>query len=257
MRLVLITGASSGIGRQLALQLADKGYSLILVGRHLPALQEVAALIGTRVEVEIFQADLAQDRSKLLALMDARLPDYVVNNAGFGLYGQVISVPFEELQEMVDVNCMAVMEISQHAINLFKHHKKPGVILNISSALGFFPCPFSAVYAASKAFVTSFSQAVDEEVRPLGIRVLTACPGQVATAFRSRASKGYASTAKSSRLVLDPKQVASLLIKQMESKHALQIIDWKYRFLLFSTKLIPGRWVRQFLASTLRKLHVQ
>jgi uncharacterized protein len=245
----LITGASSGIGKDLALLLADKGIELILHGRDKACLQEVLDAVSKKTRATIFQAELASFEGTLglLKMLQDELPDLVVNSAGFGLYGDLVDQRPKEVQEMIATNCAALVAITQHMAYWWKEAGKTGTILNISSALSVTPAPGACVYGATKAFVNSFSEALDVELEPYGIRVLTACPGRVATKFSFRASKGKSIALDPGGLLLDPKEVAKDLWGQIESQKVLRIIDWRYRLVCFIRKLLPKRFAMRVL----------
>ena len=232
MGIVLITGASSGIGLELAKLLED--HELILQGRTFPE-----DLKGQKIV-----QDLTVSLAPILQAIEEHVPDLVINSAAFGLYGDVVDHDPNELQKMIELNCQAVVAICQHTCRVWKEKGIKGKIINISSVLGLMPAPGSAVYGATKAFVTSFSEALDVEVEGYGIRVLTACPGRVATQFAERASKG-----KFKRGGLDPRAVAEEILRQ---KDPVRIIDWKYRLLLFVQKLVPKRTAMKRLYKSLK-----
>lgn len=248
----IITGASSGIGKALGYRLAKEDIELTLVARNKEALQDLCKKIP---HATYLQLDLTkkQDVEKLVSSIQEQIPDYLFNNAGFGLYGEVVELSGVEQEEILELNCRAVLTLSREMARTLKGAKKPGVILNVSSAISFMPCPLSAVYAASKAFVTSFSEALDEEMREYGIRVLVSCPGQVATAFRERASKNWTKRQEPDALILDVDQVADSIWQQVLDMRSLQIVDWRYRLLIALTRLLPKRWVLKILKSSLRK----
>lgn len=187
----VVTGASSGIGAELAKAFALHGHRVVLVGRHAPRLAEVASgiedLTGRRPE--IVRADLAQGggvSDVVAGLARHRIsPAFVVNAAGFGLFGRAGCVDIAEQLAVIDVNCRALSELTLALLPSVVEHK--GGVLNVGSVGGFFPGPGMAVYFASKAYVQSFSQALREEYRDSGIRVCALCPGPVATRFQARA----------------------------------------------------------------------
>ena len=164
----------------------------------------------------------------------------MINNAGFGLYGGALTYPTEEQVDVLEVNGRAVLELTLEAARSLISIGKKGVILNISSTAAFQVLPNMAVYTASKSFVNHFSQAFDFEVKNHGVRILTLCPGMVATDFQERAG-GY----------LNPKQagvmtaafVARQIWNQIERLDPLLIIDWKYRVLTFFSFLLPTSWI--------------
>lgn len=247
--LALVTGATSGLGKALCLALAKQNISLIAVGRNVHQLHLLAAEIKTPIQV--VQADLSQvdQRLSLRALIQEVCPDLVINNAGFGLYGPAIEHSLELFQEMIQVNIQAVMELSLEAASALKKAKKPGVIVNISSAAAFFSYPNFATYAASKAFVHHFSEALDLELSIYPIRVLTVCPGPIATNFRKNASLGFSQ--KNDPLALSCKKAAHLILKQITKKKRVQIIDLRCRFMVFLTRFIPRGLLLRILQKSL------
>jgi len=200
------------------------------------------------------QADLVQrsEREGLSDLIQERAPDLIVNSAGFGLYGEALDHSVDEQLEMLELNGAALLHLSLVAARTLIDRGKRGVILNISSSAGFRVFPAFAVYAASKAFVNSFSEAFDEEVRGRGVRVLTACPGMVNTSFRDRASGGEIQ--ESSSYSMSVHHAARQLWWQVKKEKKIYIFDWKYRFLTFLCDyLIPRRLVTKISRNIIGK----
>lgn len=188
----LVTGASSGIGAELARQLAARGADLVLTARSKEKLDQLAAELSAkhRVTVRVVVADLARPggAESLAADVDALgLPiDHLVNNAGFGDAGVFAKAGADKLTEMVRLNCEAVVVLSRHFLPAMLERRRGGV-LNVASTAAFQPMPFMAVYAATKAFVLSFSAALAKEVEGTGVRVTALCPGPVPTGFQEAA----------------------------------------------------------------------
>ncbi len=254
MKKALITGASSGIGRALAHLLADRGVELIIHGRDVEALKSLQEEIGNKTIVKTCVAELASyDGSQtVLKMLQEEFPDVVINSAGFGLYGDLNTHGPHEIQQMIAANCAAVVAICQHITYWWLAEKCEGTILNISSALGIMPSPGATVYGATKAFVNSFSEALDIELAPHGIRVLVACPGRVSTKFANRASKGKLGTLEAGGMVLDAKDVALAILKQLDEKQPFKIINWKYRLLILAQKLVPRRFAMKKLYASIK-----
>ena len=248
----LVTGASSGIGLELAKILAGKGFELILCGRNEKVLSELASSLEVKAEILVGDLRTQEGQKALLDTIQQKHPDLVINNAGLGYYGEIT---LEESQEVIDVNCSALVVSTLQACQMFLQQKKPGVICNVSSAFAFVPAPLMSVYGASKAFVNAFSLAKDIEMSPLGVRVLTSCPGQVQTAFRTRASKGKSPQRGEGNafFVMSAEKVAQEIYKQIQKGQALRIIDWKTRLLIFVAKLIPRQLVAAILQREIRK----
>lgn len=181
---VVITGASSGIGTELARGLAGRGYPLLLVARRRERLDELADELRSThsAAVEVMPLDLA-DRDDL-AQLSGRIGDQpvagVCNSAGFGSSGRFWELPIEREREEVLLNVVALMELT-HAALPGMVARGTGAVLNIASIAGFQPIPNMAVYSATKAFVQTFSEAVHEELHGTGVSCTVLCPGPVPT----------------------------------------------------------------------------
>ena len=189
--ITLITGASAGIGVALARMFAQHGHELVLVARREPQLAALAEEVATagKPRPTVLAVDLARPeavRRVARELLERALePQFVVNNAGFGLSGPAATLSRAEQLTMIDLNVRALTELSLTWIDQLVRHK--GGILNVASIAGFIPGPGMAVYYASKAYVLSFSEALHQELAPQGVRVTALCPGPVATEFQARA----------------------------------------------------------------------
>ncbi|MCH9630308.1 MAG: hypothetical protein S4CHLAM37_03030 [Chlamydiia bacterium] len=226
---VLITGSTSKLGICLAESFAKRKIPLLLTGRNAKILSELKERLSSETQVEIFSFDLSNKEhlSRLLDLIDKESPDLVINSAGIGLYGSVLSQKLEEHLEIIDLNCNALFAISYEAARVLKRDHKKGLILNISSAADIFPYPYFSTYSSSKAFVTNFSLAFDEEMKQNGIRVLTSVPGPFTTDFRVRASKGSYTSMKDG---ISVEQAAQEIEKQIKSEKKLHVFPKKIRF---------------------------
>ena len=184
----LVTGASSGIGLELARALGRRGSHLVLVARDRTRLVAAAEGLAREwsVEAEVVSADLAQPDSPaaLFAELSARgrAIDVLVNNAGVGVFGEFASTDFQDEKKLVELNVLAAMALTKLCLPGMMRHRR-GRILNVASTAGFFPGPHMAAYYASKAFVLSFSQAVARELEGSGVSVTSLCPGPVRTGF--------------------------------------------------------------------------
>jgi uncharacterized protein len=190
-RVTLITGASAGIGAELARVFASKGHRVALVARRADRLAALAAEIATAggrapitIPCDLQQADAGDKIAGALAA-EAVQVEFVVNNAGFGLFGAAVQLDRAEQLGIVDVNIRAMTDLSLR----FSDHliRNRGGILNVGSIAGFLPGPGMAVYYASKAYVLSFSEALRAELAPRGVRVTVLCPGPVPSEFQQRA----------------------------------------------------------------------
>jgi short-subunit dehydrogenase len=185
----LITGASSGLGEEFALQLAPRVDKLVLVARRQPLLLQLAARIRSAhptVEVLVYAADLTDvgEREDLVEnlILQRFIPDLLVNNAGLGDYGEFVTADWARLRAMLSLNIEALTHLT-HALLPAMIRGGRGAVINISSLASLLPLPDFAVYAATKAYVTSFSEALRIELKAHGIPVLAVCPGPVTTEF--------------------------------------------------------------------------
>lgn len=185
----LVTGASAGIGREFARQLGGRAAKLVLVARRNERLDELRAeLLGRHpaLQIEIRATDLSQSAAvdELISWAATQKPaiDLLINNAGLGDFGSFASADPKRLDEIMQVNMVALTRLTRGMLPAMIELKR-GAILNVSSSAGFLPIPNFAVYSATKAYVTSFSEALRSEVHSGGIYVSALCPGPVRTEF--------------------------------------------------------------------------
>jgi short-subunit dehydrogenase len=195
---VLITGASAGIGEQLARQLAERGHHLIVVARREDKLRELAEELRVRhgVRVEVQACDLAKRtaRARLIAAVNETGLEVagLCNNAGFGTFGRFWELPAEREAEEIKVNVVALHELTRTFLPPMVE-RGDGAVLNVGSLAGFQPQPCNATYAATKAFVNSFSEALHTELAGTGVSCTVLTPGPVKTEFADRAGIGHLS----------------------------------------------------------------
>jgi short-subunit dehydrogenase len=192
---VIITGASSGIGKALAFEFAAGGFNLLLAARNEAALNEVATQCRSKhgVETEVVASDLSCTESldQLISVLnrDSRQFEVLVNNAGFGIHGDFASTDIEQNIQLVNVQLTAALRLTRTVLpGMIARHG--GRILNVASVYSYSPVPFQSVYAACKAFLLSFSSALQNEIKGTGVTVTVFCPGVTQTEFRSRAGIG-------------------------------------------------------------------
>jgi uncharacterized protein len=181
-QVALVTGASSGIGREFARELSARGYDVVLVARRRERLEELANELGGTAHV--IACDLAREPGALagkVAELGVEV-DVLVNNAGFGTAGRFLEADPDRHSQLVRLNCEAVVTLA-HAFLPGMVERGRGGIINIASTAGFQPLPYEAVYSASKAFARTFSDALRQELRGTGVRVLAVHPGPVPTEF--------------------------------------------------------------------------
>lgn len=191
-RSALVTGASAGIGLAFAERLAREHYDLVLVARRGDHLEEIAKRLRDErgVAVEVLAADLTH--SDALRLVEQRVAedatlDLLVNNAGFGTQGRFAELEIDREEEEIRLNVIAVVRLTRAALPHMLERGR-GEIVNVSSMAGFYPGPYLATYGATKAFVTSFTEAIAGEIAGSGVRVQALCPGFTRTEFQARAS---------------------------------------------------------------------
>jgi short-subunit dehydrogenase len=184
----LITGASAGIGVALAEELAAGGTKLVLTARRKDRLDELARRLSAsyKVSTEVFVADLADSRApeKIFAFTKEKgiEIDLLINNAGFGQFGEFPSVEIQRLLDMVQVNCHAVVHLTRlYLPEMIARHR--GDVLILASTASFQAVPYISTYAATKAFDLLFAEGLAEEIKPYGIRVCALCPGSTETEF--------------------------------------------------------------------------
>ncbi len=213
----LITGASSGIGAELARGLASRGLGVTLVARRRPQLEALAEELGGRAEVIACDVANPRSRARLFGELDRRglRVDMLVNNAGFGSGGRFVELDEAREVSMVTTNCEAVVALTRRFLPGMVE-RGSGAVLNLASLIAFQPVPFQAVYGASKAFVLSFTDALHEELRGTGVTATAVCPGPVHTEFGEAGGFGGADDKIPEPLWLDAERVARDALRAVE-----------------------------------------
>ena len=242
----LITGASAGIGREFARQLAGRARSMILIARREEQLLELNHELQQQHEnlrVHIRKADLSNlaQLKELMESLDREQVeiDLLVNNAGLGDAGLFATSDPTRNEQMLLVNVVALTSLSRH---LLPHMiaKRHGGILNVSSSAGFLPIPGDGVYAATKAYVTSFSEALRAELRGTGVSVCALCPGPVQTEFQEVARRQGVQPRLGPKFVVVPvEQVVRDALAALESDRPLVIPGFAMKFVMFLSRLMP------------------
>lgn len=239
---VLITGASSGIGRELARLYASDGAELVLIARSEDKLRQLADELAAKygVEAQVLPADLsrpASPRDVVEALAQRHIDvDVLVNNAGFGARGSVAEIGVERQLEMIEVNVAALTQLTVLLLPGMLERRR-GAILNVASTAAFQPGPKQAVYCATKAYVLSFTEALAEEVRGSGVRVCCLAPGATDTGFAATA--GMLGTRLFRRGAMDAGRVARAGHNGLRQGKTLVIPGLRNRILAFSVRLSP------------------
>jgi uncharacterized protein len=243
----LVTGASAGIGRSIAIELAERGVDLVLVARREDRLTELAAALPGRIETLV--ADLGDPAG--LASVAARLQrtddpvDLLVNNAGFGTYAPVIEQSTAASRAMIDLNVHALTELTHAALAQFVPRGAGGII-NVGSIAGLQPGPGAAVYGATKAYVHAFTEAVHDEVVDAGVHVMLLVPGITATEFHDRA--GLDRDRLPGSAVMHPDDVARAALDAFAAKRVVCIPGGANRVTALGAKLAPTAVSRRVAA---------
>ena len=256
----LITGASGGIGLALAEVFASNQYSLILVARSEDKLQDLSQELSSKygVQATVFSHDLT-DKDAPQRLFDQAQQnnlsvDVLVNNAGYGDYGEFASSDWEKLQGMILLNVLATTHLTRLFLPAMVS-RGAGKILNVSSTAAFQPGPMMAVYFATKAYVLSFSEAIAAETENAGITVSTLCPGPTQSGFIGRANMDKAALANSATESKLPTaaEVAEFGYDALQKGQVVAVHGLANQLLAFSTRLAPRaiirKGVKQFMAS--------
>lgn len=258
---LLITGASSGLGEEFARQLAARCETMVLVARRGDRLAALASELAAQhdVRVRCFEADLSlSDQRQQLAeaLAEKSLfPDVLINNAGMGDYGIFAEADWEKLETMIRLN----MEGLTHLTHLFlpmMRERQRGAIVNISSLASILPIPDFAVYAATKAYVTSFSEALRIELRDDGISVLAVCPGPVRTEFGRVAARGEGEAFDGMRewFYVPKERVVAAAIRAMDADKARVYPGWQVALAAVGISLVPLALLRLVMATRPRRI---
>ncbi|MFQ5649739.1 MAG: SDR family NAD(P)-dependent oxidoreductase [bacterium] len=250
---VLITGASSGIGKEFAKQLAGQGATLILTARSEAALKELAHSLSEqhKVQTHVFCQDLGQPGgAQLLAqkIQQAGLQvDVVINNAGFGKWGPFESVDAATYEAMLNLNIHAVVALTHFFLPAMLERGEGGFI-NVASTAGFQPVPYFSTYSASKAFVISFSEGLWREYKDRGVVFTCLCPGGTDTNFHEVSQMD-----KRKLIALASSEKVAQLALQAFLKGKLNVIAGAKNYLLAnSIRFAPRRWVTEVTAAMFR-----
>ena len=255
----LITGASSGIGAEMARQIAPHARALVLVARRGDRLEVLKAeLDRSGIEIQCHAADLADGAQveRLLAALEASgtKVDFLINNAGLGDHGLFEDSEWKRVEAMLDVNIKALTRLT-HALLPGIIRSGRGAILNVGSIAAYLPMPKLAVYAASKAYVTSFTEALRAELRGTGVSVSALCPGPAETEFGARAKRaGEADALPAPEFLKIPVvRIACEGLRAVERNRARVIPGALLGVLMFLTALVPIFILRPFLGARSRE----
>jgi short-subunit dehydrogenase len=249
----LITGASAGIGREFARQLAGRAGSVVLVARRRERLEQLGNELtksNPNLNVHVYDVDLA-DKARVDALIDSLARDKIdidllINNAGLGDSGPFATSDPERIDQIIQVNMSALTLLTRKLLPPMIARKR-GAILNVSSSAGFLPIPGFAIYAASKAYVTSFSEAIFSELRGTGVSVCALCPGPVHTEFNDVAQRPGEARDRSPEFVYVPvEQVVRDALAAVEADRPLVIPGFLMKVGMFLVRMTPMSILRRF-----------
>lgn len=235
MGIAVITGASSGIGKEMAKILSHKGYSLILVARNKVLLDELSATLPTKTKTLSLDLSKKADIFKLVKYIKRKKIDIFINNAGFGDVGDFDKTSLSKELDMIDVNIKALHILTKAALKIMKR-RNYGYILNVASSAGlFYGGPYMATYYASKAYVTSLTTAISSELKASksNVSISALCPGPVNTNFNNVANVKFALSGISAR------ECAKVAIDGMFKKKLIIIPTIYMKLAVFGNKLLP------------------
>ena len=234
--LALITGASSGMGRDMARILAKKGYDLILVARRKERMLELKKELGTNITIISMDLSVEENCFKLYEKVRNKKIDILINNAGFGLFGEFVKTDLDTELKMIDLNIKSYHILTKLFLQDFVKRDE-GYILNVCSSAGFMAGPRLSTYYATKNYITKLTLAINEELRQKksNVSISALCPGPVNTNFNKVAHGEFAINE------ISPKYVAKLGIDKMFKKKMLIVPTFKMKLTLFLTRFAPLR----------------
>ena len=254
MKVTVITGASSGIGEEFARRLAGEGHELVLVARSETKLHELCdelmlehKIIAHYVTLDLTETD-ADERLFEETEKHGFEVDWLINNAGFGSYGDFSQLDADHELRMIDLNIRSLVALTHRYLEGMRE-RKSGTIINVSSAAGFQPIPFMATYAATKAFVTSFSEAIAEENRPFGIQVMALCPGSTKTNFHAAAKMDRLMQVKGQQTSKEVVETAMRGIKSGRTRIVSGFVNYLVSLIV---NIVPNAVITRVMARGLR-----
>ncbi len=253
VRWALVTGASSGIGEAFARELSARGRAVVLVARRKDRLEALARELGGEARAIAVALDVAAPGAgeQLDALLRAREieVDLLVNNAGVGHTGRFHEEPAERALAMVDLNVRALVDLTRRFVPPMVA-RGAGAVVNVASMASFQAVPFLAVYAATKAFVLSFTEALSDELAGTGVRAQAVCPGNIPTEFQRTA--GTADVPFTRTPATSPRAVAAASLDGLARGRPLVIPSARDRGTVMLQRLVPRRWVRRVAGALFR-----
>jgi uncharacterized protein len=256
VKTTLITGASSGIGEVFARKLAARGDNVLLVARSEDKLMTLCNELGriNSIRAQYVAIDLSKPDAPAQLFAETQKREleinFLINNAGFGSMGDFTKLDLARELNMIDLNVGALVELT-HRFLVPMRERKSGAIINVASTAGFQAVPFMATYAATKAFVLSFSEALWEENRSHGIKVMALCPGVTETGFFEAASIDMPAM----RAVQSADDVVETALRGLKRGKGHIISGWANFMMIESERLVPRSFVARMAGKVLRKEH--
>lgn len=263
MTVSLITGATSGIGEALCYKLAEKKQNLLLVARNEQKLKQFSSELAGRygIEVHYIVADLTRPEAANYVFQESIRKnlsvELLINNAGIGSSGEFTEIELLSELNLIQLNIASLVSLSHLFLSDMKKHKR-GALINIASMTAFSPVPYMATYAASKAFVRSFTQALSEEYKPYGLQVMLVCPGLTRTNFNKAAgldsarAKALSSDYKNSS-TQTPEEVVLEIVEAMDKKKSFIVSGSRNRLALKISALLPSSVIIKYMGSSYRE----
>lgn len=253
MNATLITGASTGIGAAFARKLAARGRNVLLVARSEDKLIALCSELGrlTSIRAQYVTLDLQQPDAALQLLEETKKReleiDMLINNAGFGSMGDFVKLDLERELEIIQLNVRAVVDLTYRFLAPMRERKR-GTIINVASTAGFQAVPFMATYAATKAFVLSFSEALAEENRRHGVQVMALCPGVTETNFFEASEIDKPPM----RTIQTPEEVVDTALRGLARQKTVVVSGWTNWLMVEAERFVPRSMVTKVAAKALR-----
>ena len=238
----LITGASSGLGADMARVLVEEGYEVILVARRKTKLEKLQKELGDKAKVIIMDVSSTFNCMQLYNRVKKEKIDVLINNAGFGLFGEFADTNIDKELDMIDLNIKGVHTLTKLFLKDFRKRDR-GYILNVASSAAFMSGPLMSTYYASKAYVLNLTEAVHEELKKEGsnVSISVLCPGPVETEFNRVAGVSF------SLKPMESMKVAKYAIKKMFNEKLIIIPGIKIKLATFATRLVPRKLLNKIV----------
>lgn len=251
--LALVTGASSGLGKDFCEQLSKEGYDLIIVARSYDRLLEVKNKLEDEFHnnIKVITCDLSCETDILIKELENDNIDLVINNAGFGDFGEFVERDLKKIENMIDLNITSLTKLTHYFGRVMKL-RGSGKILNVSSIAAFQPGPYMSAYYATKSYVLSLSEGLDYELKDYGVRVLTLCPPPTKTSFFTNAGADQSKILSVTK-PLESKEVVKYTLRKIKKNKRVIVPGFGYRCLLFFEKLIPRSLTLSIMGKIQRK----